>query len=332
VSRKGCLGCSLPVVITIVVVVLVVGVVSFLSGAVGKAIVGDVGLPEVFTVDPPHVQLPAEVVVRDAIGGFDITNTLIASWITMVILAGFAWAVTHRIKIIPTRLQSLLESALEWLLNLCNDVAGEKYGRRIFPVITTIFLFIIINSWMGLIPGFGSITHTVAEQGELHTVPLLRGANTDINFTLALALVSFGFILYLGVGSLGVRFFEQFMPVRKFAQGVWQLMRGRVKSGIGGIFMGGVDIFVGGLEFIGFIMRNVSFTFRLFGNMLGGEILLFMMLFLMPWLLAIPFYGLELLVGAIQALIFAGLTLVFATMAVTQHGDEESPQSDEATH
>jgi len=79
-------------------------------------------------------------------------------------------------------------------------------------------------------------------------------------------------------------------------------------------------------------MRNVSFTFRLFGNMLGGEILLFMMLFLMPWLLAIPFYGLELLVGAIQALIFAGLTLVFATMAVTQHGDEESPQSDEATH
>ena len=95
-----------------------------------------------------------------------------------------------------------------------------------------------------------------------------------------------------------------------------------MKAGLGGLFMGGVDLFVGILELISEFIRVVSFTFRLFGNMLGGEILIMMMLFLMPWLLAIPFYGLELLVGGIQALIFAGLTLVFATMAVTAHEEE----------
>ncbi|HUV43434.1 MAG TPA: F0F1 ATP synthase subunit A [Dehalococcoidales bacterium] len=324
-SRKGCLGCSFPVLITIVVVVLAVGVVSLLSGALGKAIVGDVGLPELFTVEAPHVQLPAEGIFH--IGGFAVTNTLLASWITIVILAFFAWAVTHRIKVIPSRLQNLLEFALEWLLNFCIDVAGEKNGRRFFPVITTIFLFVIMNSWLSLVPGFGSITFTAIEHGETHVLPLLRGANTDINFTLALALISFVFVEYLGIREGGLRYFTKFINVRQFGRGVGQLLRGKVKSGFGGIFMGVIDMFVGVLEGIGEMMRIVSFTFRLFGNMLGGEILILMMLFLMPFLLAVPFYGLEMLVGAIQALIFGGLTLVFATMAVTQHEHEASESS-----
>jgi F-type H+-transporting ATPase subunit a len=322
VSRKGCLGCSLPVLIVIIVVVLAVGIVSFLSGALGKAMVGDVGLPEVFTVDSPHVQLPAEEIFH--IGGFAVTNTLIASWITIVVLVGLAWAVTHRIKLIPSRLQSLLEFAIEWLLNLCVDVAGEKNGRRFFPVITTIFLFVIMNAWLSLIPGFGSITYTVVEHGEEHVLPLLRGANTDINFTLALALVSFVFVEYMGIRSGGLGYFKKFFNVGRFNHGVGQLVRGKLKSGFGGIGMGIIDMFVGGLELIGEIMRIVSFTFRLFGNMLGGEILLLMMLFLMPFLLAVPFYGLELLIGTIQALIFGGLTLVFAAMAVTSHEYEEA--------
>jgi F-type H+-transporting ATPase subunit a len=322
VSRKGCLGCSLPLLIVIIVVVLAVGIVSFLSGAVGKAIVGDVGLPEVFTVDSPHVQLPAEEIFH--IGGFAVTNTLIASWITIVVLVALAWAVTHRIKLIPSRLQSLLEFAIEWLLNLCVDVAGEKNGRRFFPVITTIFLFVIMNAWLSLIPGFGSITYTVVEHGQEHVLPLLRGANTDVNFTLALALVSFVFVEYMGIREGGLGYFKKFFNIGRFNHGVGQLVRGRVKSGFGGIGMGIIDMFVGMLEGVGEIMRVVSFTFRLFGNMLGGEILLLMMLFLMPFLLAVPFYGLELLIGAIQALIFGGLTLVFATMAVTSHEHEEA--------
>ena len=321
-SRKGCLGCSLPVLIVIIVVVLAVGIVSFLSGALGKAMFGEVGLLEVFTVDSPHVQLPAEIIFH--IGPIAVTNTLIASWITIVVLVGLAWAVTHRIKLIPSRLQSLLEFAIEWLLNLCIDVAGEKNGRRFFPVITTIFLFVIMNSWLSLVPGFGSITYTVVEHGEEHVLPLLRGANTDINFTLALALVSFVFVEYMGIRQGGLRYFTKFFNFGQFGRGVGRLVRGKVKSGFGGIGMGIVDMFVGMLEGIGEIMRIVSFTFRLFGNMLGGEILLLMMLFLMPFLLAVPFYGLELLIGTIQALIFGGLTLVFATMAVTLHEHEEA--------
>jgi F-type H+-transporting ATPase subunit a len=320
VSRKGCLGCSFPVLVTVVVVVLAIGVISLLSGALGKAIVGDVGLPELFTVEAPHVQLPAETIFH--IGGFAVTNTLIASWITIIILAAIAWAVTHRIRLIPTRLQNLLEFALEWLLNFCIDVAGEKNGRRFFPIITTIFLFVIMNSWLSLVPGFGSITYTAVEHGKTHVLPLLRGANTDINFTLALALISFVFVEYLGIREGGLRYFTKFINVKRFGQGVGQLLRGKAKSGLGGIFMGCIDMFVGVLEGIGEMMRVVSFTFRLFGNMLGGEILILMMLFLMPFLLAVPFYGLEMLVGAIQALIFGGLTLVFATMAVTSHEHE----------
>jgi F-type H+-transporting ATPase subunit a len=310
------------VLIGIIVVVLVVGVISLLSGALGKALVGDVGLPELFTVSAPHVQLPAEPIF--SIGGFTVTNTIITSWVTIIVLGLFVWAVTRRTRLIPSRLQSLVESALEWLLNFCVDVAGEKNGRRFFPLVTTIFLFVIANAWIALIPGFGSITWTVTEGGTTHVYPLLRGANTDINFTLALALVSFVFVTYMGISQSGLSFFKQFVNVGRLGQGLGQLLRGKLKSGIGGLFMGGIDAFVGGLEFVGYIMRIVSFMFRLFGNMLGGEILLLMMLFLMPWLLAIPFYGLELLVGTIQALIFAGLTLVFATMAVTSHEHEET--------
>ena len=320
-SRKGCLGCSLPVLIVIIVIVLAVGVVSFLSGALGKAMFGEVESLEIFAVDSPHVQLPAEEIFH--IGGFGVTNTLIASWITIIVLVALAWAVTHRIKLIPSRLQSLLEFAIEWLLNLCIDVAGEKNGRRFFPIITTIFLFVIMNSWLSLIPGFGSFTYTVAEHGEEHVLPLLRGANTDINFTLALSIVSFIFVLYFGINQSRLGFFKQFFNVGRFNHGVGQLVRGKVKSGFGSMGFGAIDMFVGGLELISFFIRLVSFAFRLFGNMLGGEILILMMLFLMPFLLAVPFYGLELLVGAIQALIFGGLTLVFATMAVTSHEHEE---------
>jgi len=322
VSKKGCLGCSFPVLITIVVVVLAVIVISFLSGAIGKALVGDIGLPELFTVQSPHVQLPAEVIFH--IGGFAVTNTILASWITVIVLLVLVYAITHRIKLIPTRLQSLLEFALELLLNLCTDVAGEKNGRRLFPVITTIFLFVLMNSWISLVPGFGSITRAVTEHGETHILPVLRGANTDINFTLALALISFVFVEYLGISNGGLRYFTKFINVRRFGQGAGQLLRGKVKSGFGDIFMGGIDMFVGVLEGIGEMVRIISFTFRLFGNMLGGEILILMTIFLMPWLLAVPFYGLELLVGLVQALIFGGLTLVFAVMAVMSHEQEET--------
>jgi F-type H+-transporting ATPase subunit a len=318
--KRGCLGCSFPILIGVIVVVLVLGVISLLSGELGNKLIGDVGLPDWLSVGTPHVQLPAEGIFH--IGSFTITNTLLASWLTIIVLVIFAWAVTHRIKLIPPRLQSLIEFALEWMLNLCKDVAGEKNGQRFFPIVTTIFLFVLMNAWLSLLPGFGSILIGGAE-GE--TVGLLRGANTDINLPLALALISFIFVEYLGISSHGgLGYMKKFIKMGQLSRGIGKLFKGKFREGFVGLFYGAIYLFAGALEGLSEIMRIISFTFRLFGNMTGGEILILTMLFLAPWVLAIPFYGLELLLGLVQALIFGALTLVFATIAVTPHESEEA--------
>jgi len=216
-------------------------------------------------------------------------------------------------------LQSAFEFLLGWLYSFCQEVAGEENGRRFFPIVATIFLFVITNAWLSLLPGFGSIAVTTAAGEHVH---LLRGANTDINMPLALALMSFVFVEYFGIRSRGFRYLGKFISVGQFFRSVGQLVRGRLRAGISGLFTGFVDIFVGCLEAISELVRIVSFTFRLFGNMTAGEMLLLIAMFLVPWIFALPFYGLELLVGFVQALIFAGLTLVFLTIAVAHHGTE----------
>ena len=318
--KRGCLGCSFPVLIGVIVIVLALGATSLLSGELGTKLFGDIGLSNRVGVDLPHIQLPAEGIFH--IGNFTVTNTLLASWLSIIVVVVLAWAVTHRIKLIPSRLQSLIELALEWMLNLCTDVAGEKNGHRFFPIVTTIFLFVLMNAWLNLVPGFGSIIFTNAEGEAVH---LLRGANTDINLPLALALISFVFVEYMGIRSHGgLGYIKRFIRLGKFFGGVGQLFRGKLRAGFGGLFNGVIDIYVGALEGLSEFVRILSFTFRLFGNMTGGEILILMMMFLAPWILAIPFYGLELLVGLIQAIIFGGLTLVFATNAIASHESEEA--------
>lgn len=316
--RKGCLGCSFPLTVGILVIVIALFVIGLISGALGQSIIGETSIGEAVSIEQPHIQLPPEVIFH--IGPFGVTNTLLTSWISIIVLALIFWSVTRKIKLIPSRMQALLESALEWMLNFCIEVAGDKNGRRFFPLVTTIFLFVLMNAWMNLIPGYGSI---LVQTGHEHSVHLLRGANTDINLPLALALISFVFVIYQGVRSLGVSFFKVWFNFGRFFRGHKKLFTGKAKAGFGDIGMGAIDIFVGLLEFVSYIFRNISFTFRLFGNMTGGEALLLMMIFLIPWVLAIPFYGLELLVGTIQALVFAGLTLVFATVAITPHESEE---------
>jgi len=318
VPKRSFLGCSVPLVVGVLLVFLALFLVSLLSGALGKSLLGDIGLPGWLSVPQPHPELPAGVVFH--LLGFPITNSIIAAWLSIIILVGIFYAATRRVKLVPTRLQIMLESALGWLLNLCQEVAGEENGRRFFPVVATIFLFVITNAWLSLLPGFGSILITNAE-GE--TVHLLRGANTDINLPLALALISFIFVEYWGIRSLGGRrYLRKFVNVGQFFRSMGQLVRGRLRAGLSGMFTGVIDIFVGMLEALSELVRIISFTFRLFGNMTAGEILLLIVAFLVPWVLVLPFYGLELLVGFVQALIFSGLTLVFATIAVIHHEAE----------
>ncbi len=322
--KKGLFGCSFPVLIGISFIFLVLFVVGFAVGPLGKSLFGDLGLPGWLSVPRPHPELPAE---RVFFNSPFTTNSIFAAWLTIIVLGIFSYLATRRSKLIPGRLQTLLEFIIGALLKFCQSVAGEKKGRRFFPVVATIFLFVAFNTWLGLIPGFGSITAPgfKLEDGSWipATVHLLRPANTDINMPLALALMSFIFVQYFGMRSLGsFRYIGHFINVRRIFGGLGQLARGRLRVGLSGIFTGIIEVFIGLLEAMSQLVRIVSFTFRLFGNMTAGEILLLVAAFLVPWLFALPFYGLELLVGFVQALIFGGLTLIFLTVATTAHEAE----------
>ena len=315
--KQGYLGCFLPVLIGVIVVFLVLFVVGLAIGPIGQSLFGDIGLPSWLSIPQPELHFPAETVFH--LFGFPITNSIIAAWITIIFLVGLSYAVTRRMKLVPGRLQAAFEFLLGWLYDFCCSAAGKENGRRFFPVIATIFLFVSFNAWLALLPGYGSITISTAE-GEVH---LLRAANTDINMPLAIALMSLIFVQYFGFRSLGRRYVAKFVNVGRFFRGLGQVARGKLGTGLSGMFTGVIEIFIGFLEFLSEFIHVISFTFRLFGNMTAGEILLLVAVFLIPWLFALPFYGLELLIGFLQALIFGGLTLIFLTMAVAHHGEVE---------
>ena len=317
-KKRGCLGCSFPLVIGLLVVFLVIFIVGFVIGPLGQSMLG-IEMPEWLSglvVDRPAPPLPAETVFH--IFGFPITNSVIGAWITIIVLVGISYIITRRMKLVPGRLQAAFEFLIGWLYDLCVSVAGEENGRRFFPVVATIFLLVGFNAWLALLPGFGSITAHTAE-GEIH---LIRAANTDINMPLALALTSFVFVEFYGLKTLGIRYLGKFLNFRELFAAFGQLAKGKVIAGVQGLFTGGMTVFAGLLEGLSEFIRIISLTFRLFGNMTAGEILLLVVAFLIPWLFAIPFYGLELLIGFIQAIIFGGLTLIFLTLAVQPHEEE----------
>lgn len=317
-AKRGCLGCSFPLVIGLLVVFLALIVGGFVIGPLGQSMLG-LELPGWLTalsIDRPDPQLPAEAVFH--IFGFPITNSVIGAWITIIFLVGVSYIITRRMKLVPGRLQAAFEFLIGWLYDLCVSVAGEVNGRRFFPLVATIFLFVGFNAWLALLPGFGSITAHTAE-GEVH---LIRAANTDINMPLALALTSFIFVEFYGLRTLGIRYIGKFLNFKEFFRAVRQIFTGKLISGAQGLVTGAMTVFAGLLEGLSEFIRIVSLTFRLFGNMTAGEILLLVTAFLIPWLFAIPFYGLELLIGFIQAIIFGGLTLIFLTLAVESHEEE----------
>lgn len=314
----------------------------------------------------PYITVPPDHLWE--VGGFTITNTLIAAWLTMGVLVLIGLAVGPRLQVLPVGgFAGFVEFLLSGFFDFCASVAGEKNARRFFPLVATIFFYILLSNWMALLPGFKTVglaipdygpTQAVMQQvdvpliGGLSYVPftpeqvdieggeslilppetaeslhieegdyipsednsftgnvrgLLRPVNTDLNAPLAIALVSFIFVELWGLQTLGVGYLSKFFAF------------GALKKGPLGL----IDIFVGLLEFVSELSRIISFTFRLFGNIFAGSVLMLMMTFLTPFVLILPFYGLELFVGAIQAFVFSVLTLVFAMSAITSHhGDD----------
>jgi len=236
---------------------------------------------------------------------FAVTNTMLSAWLTSVVMLVFFIGGARNPKVIPSRLQALVEMLFELVLNFASSILGPEMGRRAFPVVATIFFFVLFNAWIAifLIPIYQAVGYGANVGGEFKLAThLVRPAGTDLNFPLALALVSFVFVEYWGFRAHGFGYLKKF-----FAFG--DLLRGR-PSGL-------INIFVGILELVSELVRIVSFTFRLFGNMTAGEILVVMITFLVPFIATQFVFGLELLVGLIQSVIFAGLTLVFLSVAVS---------------
>lgn len=379
----------------------------------------------------PEIVVPAEKLF--ALGPLNVTNTLLTSWVVMALIILLSVAGTRSMKLMPSGIQNFVEAVIEFLVGQVEDIAGHENGRRFFMVIATIFLFVIVSNWFGLLPFFNAIGktddvgheifHKIEEQkaagtpflkhkkyagwkmedsggivlvkpggtasdfsveaggtpedtldryivflahslggfkateeemakptpevvkaaakfmeetptspkllfaeGEGHgeegvaspalgltvtgvdfsnstklalVVPFFRGVFSDVNNTLAMGICAFVMIEFWGFQALGFGYLKKFFNLN------------------------GIMSFVGILELLSEFIRIISFAFRLFGNIFAGEVLILMLTFLMPFLFVDVIYGLELFVGLIQAAVFALLTLVFATMAVEHHGEEE---------
>ena len=237
-----------------------------------------------------------------AVTEFAITNTMLSAWFATVVIILFFVLGAGKKSLVPGRFQSVIESLFEAIINFSSAVLGPGMARKAFPIVATIFFFVLFNAWLGLLPVYQFLGF-VGVDDNLIKVHLLRPAGTDLNMPLALALVSFVFVEVWGFKSHGFGYLTKFFAFGSI-----------IKKGP---FQGLIDVFVGLLELVSELIRVVSFTFRLFGNMTAGEILVVMITFLVPLVATNFVYGLELLVGLIQAVIFAGLTLVFLSVAVS---------------
>jgi F-type H+-transporting ATPase subunit a len=249
--------------------------------------------------------------------GFPITNSMVVTWIVAAALIVFAQAATRKMTQVPSGAQNLLEWLVEGLYGLLESIIGRHLVERTFWFFATIFIFILAANWIGLIPGVGTIGwgHQTAH-GFVVQQPLLRGANADLNLTLAMALVFFACWTVWAVQEVGVRgvVTELFAPKGNPTGALKVLM----------IF---VFFAAGCLEIISILFRPVSLSFRLYGNIFAGENMLETMATIVPglgWLLPIPFYFMELLVGLVQAMVFMLLTAVF-TLLICQHHEEAGP-------
>lgn len=314
-------GNRIKILILFFLPVLLLFLLGLIFGPLGSSFLGKEP-PSIFKVPRPHVALPAEPILH--VGNFNITNTLIASWFTILVLVGLSIFLTRKMKLIPTRRQSMGEVIVEGLLNFVESVAGKKHARMLFPGVATIFIYVISNAYLALLPFFGTIGIHHGGHGEhAEFIAIFRAANTDVNVPLSIALMSFFFVESWGMRAVGgFRYLSEFINVRQFLLGLKELFTGKIKTAPMNIVFGFINMFVGVLEIFSHLTRMLSFTFRLFGNMTAGEILILVSCFLIPLVFTIPFYSLELLIGLIQALIFSGLTLVFGTIAVSPHEEE----------
>jgi F-type H+-transporting ATPase subunit a len=246
---------------------------------------------------------------------FPITNSMVVSWIVALGLIVFAQVATRNMKEVPSGAQNFVEWLVEGLYKFMEGIIGPHLAQRTFWFFASIFIFILSANWVGLIPGVGSMGWgSQTSHGFKIDQPLFRGANADVNMTLAMALVFFASWIVWSFREVGVRgFFKELFAPKGESEGALKVL------------MVVVFFAAGCLEVVSILFRPISLTFRLYGNIFAGENLLEAMSKLVPgfgWLVPIPFYFLELLMGLVQALVFMLLTAVF-TMLMCQHEEAQ---------
>lgn len=238
-----------------------------------------------------HVVLKAEQL--GTFLGLPITNSLVMTWVVMALLILFAVLFRRQISLVPGKLQT----AIEWLFEgaydyIAETLESEALAKRFFPLLATIFLFVFVGNELEFFPGVGSI-------GFFHGTefaPLLRAPAADLNFTLALAMIAFFTIEITGIATLGVlKHAGKYINLSKPFP---------------------LNFVVGLIELMSNLGRLISFSFRLFGNIFAGEVMILVASFFLPYLLPVPLMAFEMFVGVVQALVFSMLTLFFIKLAI----------------
>lgn len=277
----------------------------------------------------PVPQVAIEV-AAEPIGLGPLTNAFFTSIILSIIIIGLAFFIGRNLKEKPGRVQNIAEVLIEALDGLVTTIAPKKWAPTFFPILATIFIYLLLANWISLLtPLLGSFGFVhAAEHGggmpvdqiiilgggakpegqEAMIIPLFRAPSSDLNLTFALALMTMILVQVFGIWERGLGYFGNFIRVGSFA-----------RKGIG---LGAIDFFVGLLEGVSEMAKVISFSFRLFGNIFAGEVILIVISSLVSLLLLLIFFGLEIFVGFIQAFVFFILSLVFFSIATQHHGEE----------
>lgn len=250
-----------------------------------------------------EISIAAEPIFH--IGSFPVTNTLLVTLAITCIIFFASLYLKKSLKKIPKGFQNIVEYVMEAFLNLIDSITQDKkQTERFFPLVMTIFIFVILSNWVEIVPGLGVFglyhDHGSFFRSTTPTVPIIRSASADLNTTIALALISVFSVQFMGITAIGVVKYGKKFFISPFRQPYF------------------IGTFVGILEIVGEISRIISYAFRLFGNIFAGEVLLIVMLNLVPYFVPLPFLFLEIFVGFVQALVFAMLTIVFLKMGVTE--------------
>ena len=252
------------------------------------------------------------------VGKFTITNSLLTSWIALILIGIILFiARSKKLTLIPHKIQNFFELIIDGALSLCDQVThNRKLSLKVFPIVFSLFMFVLINNWVGILPGVGAFGHIVNEGGHSVFVPLLRGSTADVNTTIAIAIFAVVASNIFGIITLGLwQGLNKYVKLSELAK-----MRNFMKDPTI-LIVAPIHFFVGLLEAVGEVAKVASLTFRLYGNVFAGEVLLAAMSAIFAFLLPLPFLFLEFFVGIIQAFIFAMLTLVYFSIQATDHDE-----------